>query len=135
MAPFAGANVTTSADFTDAASITAANREAVDVLAALRVIEGGPDGSYRPQDTVTRAEAVTIITRLLLRRVGSDSLPAAATGFSDVPANHWASRYVSFAITRGIVAGFPDGTFRPELPVTASQFASMIFDSKRDIIP
>jgi hypothetical protein len=54
--------------------------------------------------------------------------PAVAqqAGFSDVPSNYWASDFIQALVNRGVIAGFPDGSFRPEQPVTRAQFAAMI---------
>lgn len=53
--------------------------------------------------------------------------PASAqTRFSDVSSNYWAAQFIDQLSQRGVIAGFPDGTFRPEEPVTRAQFASMI---------
>jgi hypothetical protein len=48
------------------------------------------------------------------------------TGFSDVPANYWASPYIAELTQRGILQGFPDGTFQPDKPVTRAEFAGII---------
>lgn len=50
----------------------------------------------------------------------------ARTGFSDVSSGYWASQFIQQLSQRGVIAGFPDGTFRPEEPVTRAQFAAMI---------
>jgi hypothetical protein len=50
----------------------------------------------------------------------------AQTSFSDVSSNYWASQFIQQLSQRGVIAGFPDGTFRPEEPVTRAQFAAMI---------
>jgi len=46
--------------------------------------------------------------------------------FPDVPSNYWASSFINPLVAQGVIAGFPDGTFRPEEPVTRAQFAAMI---------
>ena len=51
---------------------------------------------------------------------------AQATAFSDVSQNYWAEDFISSLVNQGIIAGFPDGTFRPDAPVTRSQFAAML---------
>ena len=51
---------------------------------------------------------------------------ATSTSFSDVDANYWASPFIQGLTTRGVLAGFPDGTFRPNQPVTRAQFAAML---------
>lgn len=56
-----------------------------------------------------------------------DSQPAAPmVRFFDVPSNHWAKGFVEALATRGIINGFPDGTFRPNEGVTRVQFAAMV---------
>lgn len=50
----------------------------------------------------------------------------AQTNFSDVSSNYWASQFIQQLSQRGVIAGFPDGTFRPEEAVTRAQFAAMI---------
>ncbi|MEO0397747.1 MAG: S-layer homology domain-containing protein, partial [Cyanobacteria bacterium P01_A01_bin.137] len=46
--------------------------------------------------------------------------------FSDVSSNYWASEFITSLATRDIIAGFPDGTFRPDEPVTRAQYAAMV---------
>jgi len=58
-------------------------------------------------------------------RSAADSLPAAATGFVDVPASHWASKYIAYCVAQGYVAGYGNRRFGPNDNVTASQFAVM----------
>ncbi|MEO0394562.1 MAG: S-layer homology domain-containing protein [Cyanobacteria bacterium P01_A01_bin.137] len=50
----------------------------------------------------------------------------AQTQFSDVSSNYWASQFITSLATRDIIAGFPDGTFRPDEPVTRAQYAAMV---------
>ncbi|MCG9886762.1 MAG: S-layer homology domain-containing protein [Cyanobacteria bacterium] len=54
--------------------------------------------------------------------------PAAAQAFSfpDVPSGYWAKEYIDALVARNVLAGFPDGTFRPDAPVTRAQFSSML---------
>ncbi|MBD2242966.1 S-layer homology domain-containing protein [Nostoc sp. FACHB-888] len=50
----------------------------------------------------------------------------AQTSFSDVSSNYWAAQFIQQLSRRGVIAGFPDGSFRPEEPVTRAQFAAMV---------
>lgn len=50
----------------------------------------------------------------------------AQTTFSDVSSNYWAAQFIQQLSQRGVIAGFPDGTFRPEDAVTRAQFAAMV---------
>jgi hypothetical protein len=82
---------------------------------------GYPDGTYRPENQVTRAEMAVF---LLKAKQGSSYIaPAPAGGsFSDV-AGHWAEAWIEQLKEEGITSGYPDGTFRPENPVTRAEMA------------
>ncbi|MBV5260504.1 S-layer homology domain-containing protein [Synechococcus moorigangaii CMS01] len=51
---------------------------------------------------------------------------AQTTQFPDVAGNYWANGFITELVNRGIIAGFPDGSFRPDAPVTRAQFAAMV---------
>lgn len=53
------------------------------------------------------------------------SLPAVAFQFPDVPTNHWAAKQMDILSDKGVIVGYPDGTFRPDENVTRAEFASM----------
>ena len=59
-------------------------------------------------------------------KVGCSPLSLAQIAFSDVSSNYWAAQFIQQLSQRGVIAGFPDGTFRPEEPVTRAQFAAMV---------
>ena len=102
------------------------NREAIDIVNTLSVIEGYPSGMFGPNDTLTRAEAATMITRAVLqdRLVGYSNF-----GFDDVPYSHWARNYISTAYAYGIVNGYGNNKFGPEDRVTNIQFATMVLNA------
>ena len=113
--------------FTDSDKIS--YNEAVDVLTGIGVFSGFPDGSFAPLENVSRAQAATILVRMLLGKSNADALPDATTGFPDVDGVSgvgYAKNYISYCVSHNIVVGHPDGTFRPNDPVTASQFAVML---------
>ena len=112
------------AAFTDDAAIT--YKDAVDLLAALGILNGYEDGSFKPDGILTRAEGVKIIAYLFLAPEVAAALQPTNTGFSDVPAGHWANAVIGWAVDRGIVDGYGDGTFGPSDPLTGLQFAKMI---------
>lgn len=82
------------------------------------IIAGYPDGSFRPDAPVARAEFAAIASRF-------EKLTAGTKSFADVPADHWAAKYINFAATRGWVSGYTDGTFRPENPITRAEVAAV----------
>ena len=63
-----------------------------------------------------------ILTAML---VFSVALPAMAFQFPDVPTNHWAAEQMDILSDKGVIVGYPDGTFRPDENVTRAEFASM----------
>jgi len=63
---------------------------------------------------------------------GQSTDQQANTGFPDVPSTHWAYEAIQTGVERGYIKGFPDGTFRPNDPVTAAQFIKMAFMSLTD---
>jgi len=99
--------------------------DAVVRLGALGIIAGFPDGTYKPDEPVTRAQFAKIIVTAL--GVGeAANYAAGTTKFSDVPADHWAAGYINVAVDVGVINGYPDGTFKPENQVTFAEAIKMI---------
>lgn len=90
----------------------------INYLTDRSIITGFPDNTFRPDVTVTRAQAAIMIGRTL----GLDG-EQRDTKFKDVNADVTASGYIDAAVQRGIILGFPDNTFRPDNPVTRGQMA------------
>lgn len=112
------------AAFTDAADIKAGT--AVDMLSALGVINGNPDGSFKPDGTVTRAEMAKMI--YTIRSGGNDNADAYAstsTTFTDIN-GHWAAGYIKYCQSMGIIAGKSATTFDPDGLVTGVEAAKMM---------
>ena len=113
----------TSAAFTDADEIQ--NKEAVDVMAALGIIAGYPDGDFQPAKIFNRAEAAKIVTYLVLGAEAAETLPE-GKAFDDVPASHWASKYIAYCKSQGIIAGKSETKFDPAGELTAAAWAKML---------
>jgi S-layer homology domain len=77
-------------------------------LAARDVIKGFPDGSFRPNDPVTRAQFAA-----MLRKAFTANKIRTSVGFNDVPSNYWAAQAIDDAYTTGFLAGYPGNVFRP----------------------
>ena len=74
------------------------------------LISGYPDGSFRPEATITRAEFAALV-----RWTFPDSKRSAnSITFSDVPNNHWAKDAIQFAYQTGFMSGYPNSLFKPE---------------------
>ena len=112
------------AAFTDQADIS--QTEAVDMLSALGVINGYTDGSFKPDATITRAEAAKMIYTIW--NGGNDDASAFKwkSVFNDVYSGHWAEGYINFCYTNGIINGTSATTFAPEESVTGTQLAKML---------
>ncbi|NEQ97212.1 MAG: DUF1565 domain-containing protein [Cyanothece sp. SIO2G6] len=85
-------------------------------LADREIIGGFSDGTYRPNDPVTRAQFATIITNAF-----APSVKRGAIAFTDVSPNFWASQAIQTAYQGGFVSGFPDNSFRPNQRVSRLQ--------------
>lgn len=88
-------------------------------VAAAGIMQGYSDGTFRPNTSITRAEVATIIAYLF------DENPKGSAPFSDID-GHWAAKYISKAYQLGLIAGFADGTFKPDQKVTRGQLVAMI---------
>lgn len=109
------------ADFSDTKNHT--YEQAIEMLSAIGVVEGNPDGTFAPDNLVTRAEIITMILRAtdVAEFVGN----SASNPFTDT-VNHWAKDYISYAYNMGIVSGNGDGTFSPDANVTFEQAVKMV---------
>ena len=90
------------------------------------IVQGYPGGLYLPDLPVSRDQMAVFISRAL---AGGDSSvpsgPETAT-FSDVLTDHWAFKYVEYAVDNGVVEGYLDGSYRPTETVTRDQMAVFI---------
>lgn len=102
--------------FSDSADVAWATPILED-LAQRRFIKGFPDGTFRPNTPMTRAEFATQLSRLFV--LSAQTAPA--LGYTDVDPSHWAIHHIQSAIDRGFLTGYPDQTFRPEENITRLQ--------------
>jgi len=108
---------------TPAGGFSDTDAEAVSVLADLDVIDGYPDGSFKPGNVVTRAE----MAKLIIVALGLEDFATATTSkYTDMAGAGWAQGYVAYATSLGIIEGYPDGTFGPSNPVTYNEACAMI---------
>ncbi len=111
-------------DFTDSTKIQ--YTEAVDVMSAVKVIDGYAEGDFRPTATLTRGAAAKIICNLILGPTTASALVADAAPYKDVPANHTFAGYIAYCQKTGIISGYADGTFRPANTLTGYAFMKML---------
>ena len=87
--------------------------EAVGILSNLGILTGFEDGTFKPDETVTRAQMAAIVCRTLGYESQAKS-SAGTTIFNDVPGDHWAAGYINVAQSLNIINGYGDGNFGPE---------------------
>ncbi|MBE6930140.1 MAG: S-layer homology domain-containing protein, partial [Ruminococcaceae bacterium] len=93
---------------------------AVSTLSNAGIITGYNDGTFKPNAPITRAEFATIAARF------SDVVYKGSHSFVDVPASHWANRYIALAEYLGWITGYPDSTFRPDRDITRAEAMTLI---------
>ncbi len=111
------------AAFTDQADIK--TDEAVDMLVALGVINGYTDGSFKPNDTVTRAEMAKMIYVVRTGKSDASAYNDDKTTFTDIN-GHWARGYVKYCQSLGVIAGKSATKFDPDATVTTAEAAKML---------
>ena len=111
-------NLTKTNRYSDVAA-TAWYNTAVSTLSSMGIITGYPDGTFRPNAAITRAEFAAIAARF-----DNDGDKTAAK-FSDI-ATHWAKDEISIAYNNGWINGYPDGTFGPQRDITRAETMTLV---------
>ncbi len=96
--------------------------DAISSLGGQGYVSGYPDGTFRPNDDITRAEFVSIMDKAL--KLAPYTVPTPT--FSDVSPGAWFDQMVETAVYAGIAKGFGDGTFRPESNITREELACVL---------
>lgn len=115
------------ADFSDVEA-TSTYKNAIDELVALEIVNGYEDGTFKPDNEITRAE----VTKMVVAAMGPSFSAAAesslgGSGFTDVDAaGHWASGYIAVGVAQSFINGMGDGTFAPDANVTYAQIVKML---------
>jgi CubicO group peptidase (beta-lactamase class C family) len=100
---------------------------AVADLSARGLITGYEDGKFHPDNAVTRAE----YAKLVCSALGVEPDSAISNPFKDVASDYWAAGYVTAAVRRGWLTGYPTGQFKPEEPVNMAQALAIVARSQR----
>lgn len=87
------------------------------------IITGYPDGSFGPDEPISRAEMAVMLGRAL--KVKAQAVPSSP--FTDVPATYWALPWIKQLQAEGWLQGYSDGTYRPEAGATRAEFVSLIY--------
>ena len=113
---------------TDSEDISPQYREAAEVLTGMGIINGYEDDSFKPQQSITRAEVATMIYRAATSDVtdSQTGLYVDYDKFTDVTADDWYAGYVNFCGNAELIKGFEDDSFRATENVTGYQVLAMI---------
>lgn len=96
-------------------------KEAILMMSSLGIVNGYTDGTFRPENLITRAEFATMMARF------EDITHVKAKAyFSDVDESHWAFKTISFAKVMGWISGYADGTFKPNHPITRAEAVTIV---------
>ncbi|QQE65811.1 hypothetical protein GFS31_25010 [Leptolyngbya sp. BL0902] len=91
-------------------------RPFIENLAAQGIIAGFPDGTFKPDQAVTRAQFAAIV-----RNAFDQPLNRSSPRFSDVPANYWGANAIANAYGQGFMSGYPGNVFQPEQQIPRVQ--------------
>ena len=99
------------------------------------IIQGYEDGTFRPNNPITRAEYVKIVNQFFA--YSSDNTQK--SDFTDIPEYAWYLAYVNEAVSRGYIKGYEDGTFRPNAPIRRQEAVAILarilkMDERKDTI-
>ncbi len=103
-------------------------RDYIGKLAARGIVNGMGDNYYMPDDSLTRAQFLTMLAKTVY---GLDTSQSTATGFTDVPDYEWFYNYVNWGYENGIVKGIDEVTFAPNNNITREQMAIMLSNFTR----
>ncbi len=99
--------------------------DAINYIGTLGIIKGYPDGKFKPEGNITRAESAALLIRTKLG--GEEKIPTPRVEiFKDVNFRHWAIKYINVASNSGIVKGYPDSTFKPSANISRAEGLAMI---------
>jgi len=107
-------------------SVNHPNATAISYVKAQGIVSGYPDGTYRADKTINRAEFTKIVVNAAAKNSLNASCNNGSMSFIDVPTNEWYSPFVCAAKSNGIISGNPDGTFRPNATINFAEAAKIL---------
>ncbi|NJO41191.1 MAG: S-layer homology domain-containing protein [Cyanobacteria bacterium RU_5_0] len=90
------------------------------------IISGFEDGTFRPEQPVTRAEYAALLERVLPPEQAQQSI-----AFTDIPSNYWAAPAIDEAVKTGFLKGYPEGNFAPDQPISKVQVLASLVNGVR----
>jgi hypothetical protein len=93
----------------------------ISILAMENIVSGYPDGGFKPEGNITRAEMCSMLSKLR-----PSSLVPRPLKFKDVSSKHWAVEFIAQAVAEGAVKGYPNNTFKPNGFITRAEGVAII---------
>jgi beta propeller repeat protein len=100
--------------------------EYIEAAATNGVVQGYPEGDYKPGVQVTRDQMAVFVARSLADGDENVPNPTVDPGFTDVATDYWAHKYIAYAFDQGVVSGYPEGDYKPGLAVNRGQMAVFV---------
>lgn len=112
--------------YTDTDNLSTVQQDAIYRLSALDVLNGYPDGTFGAANQITRAEFAKIVCVMAGLGDVTDVLKSTPSSFTDVAVGAWYTGYINVAASQGFVHGYPDGSFKPNSPITMAEVVTML---------
>lgn len=106
-------------------------QSAIQSLSGKNIISGYPDGTFRPQEQVTRAEFSALLVKALALKLDTSGMQT----FSDVPTTSWAYPSIETVRKTGLVSGYPNGIFMPGKSITRAEAMAVLANAARIPMP
>ncbi|NLF43272.1 MAG: S-layer homology domain-containing protein, partial [Bacteroidales bacterium] len=129
-----GANENTDSQFTGSYTDLKDNHWAawaIKFTSRVGLFKGYPDGSFKPDQNITRAEFATVVLQFVIKVKGNAiqeklaNIDISKPKFDDVK-GHWAQENIEKLTALGYISGYPDGTFKPENKIKRSESVALI---------
>ena len=95
----------------------------INTLAENNIVAGYPDRTFKPSLPVSRAEMATLVVKGFNL---NDDVSCPSAMFKDVPKSHWANKTIAKAVANGLMAGYPNNTFKPNQPISRAEAYSIM---------
>ena len=112
--------------FTDTDDLSSVEQDAIYRLYALGILNGYPDGTFGADNQITRAEFAKIACVVAGFGDVSDILANTPSSFTDVAVGMWYTGYINVAASQGFIHGYPDGSFKPNDPITMAEVVTIL---------
>lgn len=113
-------------DYSDVDSLAQEVQDSIAKVSALAIFEGDGDNTFRPNDTITRAEFAKVACVAAGLGTSGDALKNTASQFTDVQPGEWWTGWINLAVAQGYMKGDPNGTFRPKDPITMAEVTTVL---------